>query len=103
VRVDASLPAVAAAEAKCPAVDIREFGDASANKAVNQVIGDDLQKAGQLSLPLTLIILTITFGTLVAAGLSLLIGITAVLAALGLVGSTASCCRSMPTSRRSSC
>src|SRR4051795_5079263 len=35
--------------------------------------------------PVTLVILTITFGTLVAAGLPLLIGITAVLAALGLV------------------
>jgi uncharacterized membrane protein YdfJ with MMPL/SSD domain len=64
---------------------IRQLGDASANKAINKVIGEDLAKAGELSLPLTLIILTITFGTLVAAGLPLLIGLTAVLAALGLV------------------
>ena len=55
------------------------------NKAVNETITDDLKKAGELSLPVTLIILTITFGTLVAAGLPLLIGITAVIAALGLV------------------
>jgi uncharacterized membrane protein YdfJ with MMPL/SSD domain len=85
VRVDAVLSAVAAAQARHPSLDIRQFGDASANKAINQVITDDLAKAGELSLPLTLIILTITFGTLVAAGLPLLIGITAVLAALGLV------------------
>src|SRR3954466_14334865 len=84
-RVDATLAAVAAAEAAHPALDIRQLGDASANKAINQVIGEDLAKAGELSLPLTLIILTITFGTLVAAGVPLLIGITAVLAALGLV------------------
>src|SRR4051794_30072558 len=84
-RVDATLAAVAAAQAAHPALDIRQLGDASANKAINQVITDDLAKAGELSLPLTLIILTITFGTLVAAGLPLLIGITAVLAAMGLV------------------
>ena len=41
-----------------------------------------------LSLPITLIILTITFGTLVAAGVPLLIGITSVMAALGLVAIT---------------
>jgi RND superfamily putative drug exporter len=84
-RVDASLAAVATAQAKHPSLDIEQFGGASANKAINQVIGDDLKKAGELSLPVTLIILTITFGTLVAAGVPLLIGITAVLAALGLV------------------
>jgi uncharacterized membrane protein YdfJ with MMPL/SSD domain len=84
-RVDPTIAAVAAAQTQHPDLDISQIGDASANKAINQVIGDDLAKAGELSLPLTLIILTITFGTLVAAGLPLLIGITAVLAALGLV------------------
>src|SRR4051795_4630991 len=80
-RVDATLAAVAAAQAGHPTLDIRQLGDARANKAINEVIGEDLAKAGELSLPVTLIILTITFGTLVAAGLPLLIGITAVLAA----------------------
>src|SRR3954464_1716478 len=84
-RVDPTLAAVAAAHAAHPALDIRQLGDASAGKAINQVITDHLAKAGELSLPVTLIILTITFGTLVAAGVPLLIGITAVLAALGLV------------------
>jgi uncharacterized membrane protein YdfJ with MMPL/SSD domain len=84
-RVDPTLAAVAAAQADHRALDIRQLGDASADKAINQVITDDLAKAGELSLPVTLIILAITFGTLVAAGLPLLIGITAVLAAMGLV------------------
>jgi len=84
-RVDASLAAVAAAQARHPALDIEQFGGASAAKAVNKTIGDDLAKAGELSLPVTLIILTLTFGSLVAAGVPLLIGITSVLAALGLV------------------
>src|SRR3954451_10260463 len=84
-RVGPILDAVAAVQAKHPSLDIRQLGDASAEKAINKVIGDDLAKAGELSLPVTLIILTVTFGTLVAAGLPLLIGITAVMAALGLV------------------
>jgi uncharacterized membrane protein YdfJ with MMPL/SSD domain len=84
-RVDASLAAVAAAQAQHPALDIEQFGGASADKAVNKVIGEDLAKAGELSLPVTLIILLLTFGSLVAAGVPLLIGITSVLAALGLV------------------
>ena len=67
---------------------VEQFGDASADKAVDAVINDDLAKAGMLSLPVTLIILIITFGTLVAAGLPLLIGITSVMAALGLVAIT---------------
>src|SRR5205085_12480088 len=56
-----------------------------ANKSIQATITDDLKKAGELSLPITLIILTLTFGTLVAAGLPLLMGFTAVLAATGLV------------------
>ena len=84
-RVDPILAAVASVQAEHPNLDIEQFGGASANKAVQKTINEDLKKAGELSLPVTLIILTITFGTLVAAGLPLLIGITAVVAALGLV------------------
>jgi RND superfamily putative drug exporter len=84
-RVDPTLAAVAAAQAAHPALDVEQLGGASANKAINKTIGEDLAKAGELSLPVTLIILTLTFGTLVAAGLPLLIGLTSVLAALGLV------------------
>jgi uncharacterized membrane protein YdfJ with MMPL/SSD domain len=87
-RVDPTLAAVSAVQAKHPAFDIEQFGGASADKAVDGVISDDLAKAGMLSLPITLIILSITFGTLVAAGLPLLIGITSVMAALGLVAIT---------------
>jgi len=84
-RVDPSLAAVAAVQARHPGMDIRQLGGASTRKAINKVFTDDLGKAGELSLPLTLIILTITFGSLVAAGVPLLIGISSVLAALGLV------------------
>jgi uncharacterized membrane protein YdfJ with MMPL/SSD domain len=87
-RVDPTLAATAAAQAQHPNLDIEQFGGASANKAIDDTIQDDLGKAGLLSLPITLIILTITFGTLVAAGVPLLIGLTSVMAALGLVAIT---------------
>ena len=87
-RVDPTLAAVAAVQKEHPDLAVEQFGGASADKAIDAVINDDLAKAGMLSLPITLIILIITFGTLVAAGLPLLIGITSVMAALGLVAIT---------------
>ena len=84
-RVDPTLAAVASIQKQHPDLTVEQFGGVSANKAVNETISDDLKSAGMLSLPITLIILTITFGTLVAAGVPLLIGITAVMATLGLV------------------
>ena len=46
---------------------------------------DDLKKAETISLPITLVILLLAFGALVAAGLPLLLGVTAVMATMGLV------------------
>ena len=46
---------------------------------------NDLGKAGTLSLPITLIVLVLTFGSLVAAGIPLLLALTAVFATFGLV------------------
>ena len=58
MRVEPALAAVAAVQAAHPDLDVEQFGGASANKAVNETITDDLKKAGELSLPITLIILT---------------------------------------------
>ena len=57
----------------------------STNKELMEIFGSDLAKAGMISLPLTLIILIITFGSVVAALVPLLLGITAVAAAESLV------------------
>jgi uncharacterized membrane protein YdfJ with MMPL/SSD domain len=84
-RIDPVIAATAAAQKRHPDLAVEQFGDASANKAVNAVITDDLKQAGELSLPVTLILLLITFGTLVAAGVPLWIGLSAVMATLGLV------------------
>jgi uncharacterized membrane protein YdfJ with MMPL/SSD domain/pimeloyl-ACP methyl ester carboxylesterase len=68
-----------------PQFFIGEFGDASAADGVNTTFTDDLEKAGVLSIPITLIILVVVFGALVAAGIPLLLALTAVFATFGLV------------------
>jgi uncharacterized membrane protein YdfJ with MMPL/SSD domain len=57
----------------------------STGKDVQEAFFEDLAKAGLLSVPLTLIILIVAFGALVAAGIPLLLGLTAVLATMGLI------------------
>jgi uncharacterized membrane protein YdfJ with MMPL/SSD domain len=68
-----------------PAYFIGEFGNASAEDAVVTAYGEDLGKAGELSLPITLLILVIAFGSLIAAGIPLLLALTAVFGTFGLV------------------
>ena len=63
---------------------VGEFGNASAANAVNTAFAHDLKSAGVFSIPLTLIILVVAFGALVAAGIPLLLALTAVFATFGL-------------------
>ncbi|HEV8097632.1 MAG TPA: MMPL family transporter, partial [Gaiellaceae bacterium] len=82
-KVQPVLDSVAAAQRAHPGFVIGEFGLASAIKGTDTAFGDDLAKAGKLSLPITLLILLLTFGALVAAGIPLLLGLTAVFATFG--------------------
>jgi RND superfamily putative drug exporter len=84
-KIGPVLDSVAAAQRAHPGFVIGEFGDASAQKGVETAYGDDLAKAGVFSLPITLIILVLTFGALVAAGIPLLLALTAVFATFGLI------------------
>ena len=59
----------------------RERGARRRHRAAN-----DLTSAGVFSIPLTLIILVIAFGALVAAGIPLLLALTAVFTTFGLAG-----------------
>ena len=84
-RIDRVVAQVAAAQRAHPGFFIGEFGEASAVKAVMTSYGKDLGKAGTLSLPVTLVILVVAFGALLAAGIPLLLGLTAVFATFGLM------------------
>ena len=84
-RVDAPLKAVAAAQAAHPGLRIEQFGEASSAKALGEIFEKDFKKAETLSLPVTLLILIVAFGSLVAAGLPLLLALSAVFGTIGLV------------------
>jgi RND superfamily putative drug exporter len=84
-KIDPVVDRVAEAQQAHPQFFIGGFGDASANKALEASFADDLKKAGLFSVPITLIILVIAFGALVAAGIPLLLALTAVIATLGLI------------------
>jgi RND superfamily putative drug exporter len=68
-----------------PGFFIGQFGEASAVDGVNTQFAKDLEKAGLYSLPITLAILVVAFGALVAAGIPLLLALTAVFATFGLL------------------
>ena len=83
-KIDPVVARVAEVQKAHPDFYIGSFGE-STNKALNASFGDDLKRAGLFSVPLTLIILVLAFGALVAAGIPLLLGLSAVLATMGLV------------------
>jgi putative drug exporter of the RND superfamily len=83
--VDSTITAVDKVKADNPNVFVGQFGGSSMNKALEEQDAKDSSKALTLSLPATLLILLVTFGALVAAGIPLLLGLTAVLGTLGLV------------------
>ena len=80
-----SLDATAAAQRAHPDLRIEQFGDASSNKALSAAFSSDFHRAEFLSLPVTLAILVVAFGSLVAAGIPLLLGLSSVFIALGII------------------
>jgi uncharacterized membrane protein YdfJ with MMPL/SSD domain len=85
-KVDPSLDAVSSIAAAHPSFRVEQFGDGSADKALSKAFEDDFRKAEMTSLPITLVILVLAFGALLAAFVPLLLAVTAVAAAIGLLG-----------------
>jgi uncharacterized membrane protein YdfJ with MMPL/SSD domain len=83
-KVAPVLSAVDALERSHSGFVIEEFGSASGDRALNDTIAADLERAGYLSLPVTLAILLLAFGTVVAAGIPVLLALSGVLGTFGL-------------------
>jgi uncharacterized membrane protein YdfJ with MMPL/SSD domain len=83
--IETVLAAVSRVGRAHPRLTVGEYGDASASKAVDDTEGRDFHRAELLSIPLSLAILLFGFGALVAAGLPVLLALSAVAAALGLL------------------
>ncbi len=67
-----------------PQLRVEEAGDASIDKGVNDEVSGDLGKAENLSLPITLLIMLVAFGAIIAAGVPVLLAVSAVGSAMGL-------------------
>ncbi|HET7012947.1 MAG TPA: MMPL family transporter [Streptosporangiaceae bacterium] len=79
-----AIKAVASVQATNPQLRIRESGDASSNRVADATISRDFHQAETTSLPITLILLLLVFGALIAAGIPLLLAATAVISAISL-------------------
>ncbi|MFN8076626.1 MAG: MMPL family transporter [Kineosporiaceae bacterium] len=61
-----------------PGIEVRIGGEAGLNDEINTQVKEDLARAESLSAPLLLVLLVLVFGSLVAAGLPLLVGLVTV-------------------------
>lgn len=84
-KIGAILRRTAALQRSHPSVRVEQFGDASAQRALSDSFQRDFQRAETLSIPITLLILLVAFGSLVAAGIPLLLALSGVAATLGIV------------------
>jgi len=67
-----AMNAVAAVAAHHPGLKIEEAGDASLDRATGSITSKDFRKAEITSVPVSLVLLLIVFGALIAAGIPLL-------------------------------
>jgi RND superfamily putative drug exporter len=86
ISIDAFRSSILGAQAAHPAVTVGETGDISASDARDRVVSRDLNRAEILSVPVTLVVLLFAFGAVVAALVPVLLALTAVVAAFGLLG-----------------
>jgi RND superfamily putative drug exporter len=83
--VAAAQRAVASVQARHPDLRVAEAGQASVDRAINSVVSSDFRHAEVTSVPITLVLLLLVFGALVAAGIPLLLAGTAVTTAISLL------------------
>ncbi len=84
-NLEASLATVDRIKHDNPEYSVGQFGGGSANKAIEDTLQGDVGKAGMLSLPITLLILVIALGAMVAASVPFLLALTSVMATMAMV------------------
>lgn len=83
-RVKPLLAATSAVAKQHDNLRVEEVGDASIDNGVNKQLSKDFSKSEKLSIPITLIILLVAFGAIIAAGVPVLLALSAVGGAMGL-------------------
>jgi len=84
-NVDHLLAAVEGAQTAAPEFTILEGGGASQNKQIEELINEDFSFALFLNIPITLVILVLAFGALLAALVPLALAIAAIIVAAGIL------------------
>lgn len=82
---DAATEAVETVQARHPEVRLAQAGDTSLARVVDEGIKGDFKRAEFFSLPLTVVILLVVFGSLIAAAIPLLLAATTVVATFGFL------------------
>jgi RND superfamily putative drug exporter len=82
-NVDKLVAATAEVQQANPGLKVEQAGSASVDAGIWKQVGSDLAKAEKLSLPITLALMLLAFGALIAAGIPVLLAFSAVGAALG--------------------
>jgi RND superfamily putative drug exporter len=80
-----AMNAVAAVQAHHPGLKVEEAGSASLDRATGDITSKDFRKAEVTSIPVSLVLLLVVFGALIAAGIPLLLAGTAVISAISLL------------------
>ena len=83
--IDTIVAGTATVQAANPDYTVVEAGSASTGKALDEMFNSQLARAGMISIPITLVILLLVFGSLVGAAIPLGLALTAVFATMGLV------------------
>ena len=83
-QIDPLTNAVARVATRHPDFYVGEAGAVSSSKALDKLFNSQLGQAGERSIPLTLLILVLVFGSLLAAWIPLMLGLQAVIATIGL-------------------
>ncbi|MEU5904995.1 MMPL family transporter [Micromonospora sp. NPDC047467] len=83
-RVQSLRDATATVQDAHPGLRVEQVGGPSINQALDDTLGKDFKRAELLSLPVTLAILIIAFGALIAASVPVLLALSSVAAAMGL-------------------
>ncbi|MFL6062047.1 MAG: MMPL family transporter [Marmoricola sp.] len=86
-----------AAAAAHPDLSIRQAGDVSIGDGVDDRVAHDLGSAEGISLPITLVLMLIAFGALIAAGIPVLIAASSVAATIGITAPLSHLVHAEPT------
>ncbi len=84
-KIDPIEAAVAKVAARHPGFYVGEAGAISSGKALDKMFNDQLKLAGERSIPITIVVLLLVFGALIAVGIPLFLALSGVLATIGLV------------------